>query len=228
MKRLSLGLLLSTLLFSQDLAGSETGAPLLSEQRGGWGTRAPLRNREGATLYAIGAARVDITPDYPIRLSGYGGRQKESEGIDQHLFAKALAVGSDKEGATILITVDNAAVPAYVRDEVAARLSKKAGVRNERVAVCCTHTHTAPMLKDVVPRKARKPATLLWGQTSAGFAANRRPQGGPVDHDLPVLVARDKTGSIRAVLVSYACHCTTLSDTPNHVCGDWAGYAQEY
>jgi hypothetical protein len=261
MKRLSLGLLLSTLLFSQDLAGSETGAPLLSEQRGGWGTRAPLRNREGATLYAIGAARVDITPDYPIRLSGYGGRQKESEGIDQHLFAKALAVGSDKEGATILITVDNAAVPAYVRDEVAARLSKKAGVRNERVAVCCTHTHTAPMLKDVVPTlygtdipadqqeridrytrelidkmeqaglaalKDRKPATLLWGQTSAGFAANRRPQGGPVDHDLPVLVARDKTGSIRAVLVSYACHCTTLSDTPNHVCGDWAGYAQEY
>src|ERR1051325_5328425 len=110
MKRLSLGLLLSTLLFSQDLAGSETGAPLLSEQRGGWGTRAPLRNREGATLYAIGAARVDITPDYPIRLSGYGGRQKESEGIDQHIFASALAFGADRERPAVLLCVENVAV----------------------------------------------------------------------------------------------------------------------
>ena len=30
------------------------------------------------------------------------------------------------------------------------------------------------------------------------------------------------------MLASYACHCTTLADTPNHVCGDWAGYAREY
>ena len=68
-----------------------------------------------------GAAAVDITPDYPVRLSGYGGRQNESEGIDQHLFAKALAIGSDKEGPAILLTVENVAVPAYVRDEVVSR-----------------------------------------------------------------------------------------------------------
>ena len=51
------------------------------------------------TFYAVGAAGIDITPEYPIRLSGYGARQKESEGIDQHLFAKALAIGSSKRTA---------------------------------------------------------------------------------------------------------------------------------
>jgi len=76
--------------------------------------------------------------------------------------------------------------------------------------------------------KARQPATLAWGQTRAGFAANRRTKGGPVDHDLPVLVARDKSGHIRALFASYACHCTTLGATPNRICGDWAGYAREY
>jgi hypothetical protein len=76
--------------------------------------------------------------------------------------------------------------------------------------------------------KDRQPATLAWGQTKAGFAANRRTKGGPADQDLPVLVARDKTGIVRALLVSYACHCTTLADKPNHICGDWAGYAREY
>lgn len=213
------------------------------------------------TFYAVGAAKVDITPDYPIRLSGYGARTKESEGIDQRLVAKALALGSNKEGPAVLITVENVAVPAYMRDEVAARLAKKARIRNERVAVCCTHVHTAPMLKDVcsalfgmdIPPehqqhidrytreltdkleqvalaalKARRPATLSRGQTQAGFAWNRRPQKGPVDQDVPVLVACDKSGKICALWVSYACHCTTMADTPNHLCGDWAGYAAEY
>ena len=103
------------------------------------------------TFYPVGAAQVDITPDYPIRLSGYGARQKESEGIDQHIFAQALAIGGDKKRLAILITVDNVAVPAYMREEVAARLAKKAGLRNERFAVCSTHAHTAPMLTGVCP-----------------------------------------------------------------------------
>ena len=213
------------------------------------------------SLYAVGAAQVDITPDYRIWLNGYAARQTESEGIDQHIFAQALAVGGDKKSLAVLITVDTVGVPGAVRDEVAARLAKKAGLRNERFALCSTHTHTAPMLTGSIPNifgaalppdeqarvdrytreladkleqaalaavRDRRPATLTWGQTKAGFAANRRTKGGPVDHDLPVLVARDKSGQVRALFLSYACHCTTLGATPNRICGDWAGYAREY
>jgi hypothetical protein len=213
------------------------------------------------TYYSVGAASVDITPDYPVRLSGYGLRQKESEGTDQRICAKALAIGTDREGPALLVAVDNVAVPAYMRDELAARLSRSTRVRNERFTLCSTHSHTAPMLRDVCPflfgadipsehqaridrytreltdkleqvalaaLENRKPATLSRGQTKAGFAWNRRSQSGPVDHDLPVLVARDKSGNIHAIWASYACHCTTLADTPNRICGDWAGFAREY
>jgi hypothetical protein len=213
------------------------------------------------TYNSVGVASIDITPDYPVRLSGYGARQKESEGIDQRIYAKALAIGTDREGPALLVAVDNVAVPAYMRDELTARLAKKTRVRNERLTVCSLHVHTAPMLKGVcpclfgadIPRehqaridrytreltdkleqvalaalKDRKPALLSRGQTSAGFAWNRRRQGGPVDHDLPVLVARDKAGKLRAIWATYACHCTTMADTPNHICGDWAGFAREY
>ena len=213
------------------------------------------------TFYAVGAARVDITPDYPIWLNGYAARQNESEGVDQRIYAQALAIGSGKRKLALLLTVDNVGVPRAVRDEVAARLARKAGLRPERFALCSTHTHTAPMLSNAIPNifgatlppdqqgrvdrytseltdkleqaalaalKARQPATLAWGQTRAGFAANRRTQGGPVDHDLPVLVARDKSGHVRALFTSYACHCTTMGATPNRICGDWAGYAREY
>jgi len=73
----------------------------------------------------------------------------------------------------------------------------------------------------------RQPATLGWALGEVGFAANRRTQGGPVDHSLPCLVVRsaDDSNSIRAIYTTYACHCVTLSH--NLVDGDWAGYAVE-
>jgi len=73
--------------------------------------------------------------------------------------------------------------------------------------------------------KDRQPARLAWGQGSARFAKNRRTAGGPVDHDLPLLRVTSPEGRLRAVLVSYACHCTTLGGDVNATHGDWAGSA---
>jgi putative membrane-bound dehydrogenase-like protein len=71
--------------------------------------------------------------------------------------------------------------------------------------------------------KDLKPAKLEWGVGKVSFAMNRRTKGGPVDHDLPVLFVKDEKGKVRAVYLSYACHCVTLSH--NKLGGDWAGYA---
>jgi hypothetical protein len=50
---------------------------------------------------------------------------------------------------------------------------------------------------------------------------------GAVDHDFPILTVRAADGSLRAALVSYACHATTLGGSDNFVHGDWPGAAQE-
>lgn len=94
---------------------------------------------------------MDITPDYPVRLSGYGSRREPNAGVAQHIFAKALAIGSDEEGPAILVTVDNCGVPASMRAEVLRRLAAKNQVRGERFAVASSHTHCAPMLAGVIP-----------------------------------------------------------------------------
>ncbi|MFO1482621.1 MAG: neutral/alkaline non-lysosomal ceramidase N-terminal domain-containing protein [Verrucomicrobiaceae bacterium] len=99
----------------------------------------------------VGAASVDITPDYPVRLSGYGSRRAPNAGISQHIFAKALAIGSDADGPAVLVTVDNCGVPAAMRDEVVRRLKTKSKVIDERFAICSSHTHCAPMLIGVLP-----------------------------------------------------------------------------
>jgi hypothetical protein len=76
------------------------------------------------------------------------------------------------------------------------------------------------------------PATLKFGQGFAGIAVNRRraypdsrDRPGPVDHDVPVMTIRKPDGSLRAVLVGYACHATVLNIY--QISGDWPGFAQE-
>ena len=97
----------------------------------------------------VGVAEEDITPDYPIRLMGYGSRKTESAGITSKLKARALAIGADQSaegGPAVLVAVDNCAVGANVTEEVATRLKNKVGLKRERFAVCSTHTHCAPAL----------------------------------------------------------------------------------
>ena len=82
------------------------------------------------------------------------------------------------------------------------------------------------------------PATLAWGEDSASFGVNRRENPekemparraagtlrGPSDPRVPVLAVHDARGTLTALLVSYACHNTTLSFYQWH--GDYAGCAQ--
>src|SRR5438477_963486 len=213
-----------------------------------------------ARTYSVGVAKVNITPDYAIRLSGYGDRRTVSEGVAQQIWAKALAIGTDQEKPVIWITVDNCGLSAQICNEVAGRLRAKARIPRERIAFCSTHTHTGPCLsgvlpnlfsQDIIPEEQatidrytkelsdkleqvalaaladRRRAQLSWGQGIVNFAQNRRTVGGPVDHTLSLLRVSDAQGKVRALLLNYACHCTTLGGGFNKVHGDWAGCAQE-
>ena len=99
----------------------------------------------------VGVAKVDITPDFPVRLSGYGNRRTESDGVEQRIFVKALVIGSDADGPALLLTVDNCGVPGSMREELIRRLATKSKVTAGHVAICSSHTHSAPMLAGVLP-----------------------------------------------------------------------------
>lgn len=99
----------------------------------------------------VGAAKIDITPDYPVRLSGYGNRRLESEGVAQRLWAKALALGDGDAGPAVLITVENCGMTPAIAESVAQRLHDQAGVRRERLAISASHSHSAPCLTNWAP-----------------------------------------------------------------------------
>jgi hypothetical protein len=72
------------------------------------------------------------------------------------------------------------------------------------------------------------PARLVFGRGEAGFGANRRQAGGPVDHEVPVLRIEDENGKLRAVVFGYACHNVTLDGNFYQYHGDYAGAAQQW
>lgn len=220
----------------------------------------------------VGVATVDVTPSYPIRMTGYGSRKTESEGVESRLFAKALAIGGDADGPCVLVAVDNCAVPGWIVEEVATRLKTAVKLPRERFVVSATHTHTGPALSKSIPTifggplpadqqgrvdrytreltdaiekaalqalGARSPGRLSWAEGTLAFAANRRVlkdgvwagfginPNGTADRRMPAIRVTDLDGKLRAVLIGYACHCTTLGGDFNKICGDWAGYACE-
>ncbi len=82
-----------------------------------------------------------------------------------------------------------------------------------------------------------QPATLSFGRGAAHFGINRRVnrdgrfvfgsnKDGVKDDDVPLLQVKSADGRLRAVLLSYACHNTTLTDTFYQFNGDYAGYVQ--
>ena len=229
-----------------------------------------LSSALAAAPVPVGAARIDITPELPIRLTGYTNRPTEADRVGERIQARALAIGGDAEGPAIVIVAEVLAVPERLTEAVVAGIRARHPVPRERIAVCVTHQHTGPVIAGTAPfifsrdlpadeltrieryaatleRKLievalaalanRRPAELSWAQSRVDFAVNRRrivdgkavgytdQPGGPVDHALPVMRAAEAGGSVRAVLLNYACHCTTLKGGDNFVHPDWAGDA---
>src|SRR6188768_4033630 len=104
-----------------------------------------------ALAHEVGVASIDITPDYNVRLNGFGHRKSESAGVTAHIHARALAFRDATNGPAVLVTVDSLGVPDYMTTEVAARLKKSSNLDPSRFAVTSTHTHTAPALKNCCP-----------------------------------------------------------------------------
>jgi hypothetical protein len=73
----------------------------------------------------------------------------------------------------------------------------------------------------------RKPAIVAWGQGQVSFAENRRTAGGPVDRSMPLIRINNLDGTLRGILVNYACHGISLGPDVNEIHGDWMGEAQK-
>jgi hypothetical protein len=216
---------------------------------------APTISADAPLEWKVGSAATVITPQESMLMAGYASRKEPSEGTEQELFGKALAI-EDRGGKRVLIiTLDLIGVSAKLREAVTERLAEKFKLPAEAIVMNASHTHCGPaytstdaqpyfdsLVEKLVDVSSRaigemKPATLSYSTARCGFAMNRRTPtatgyknhpnpDGVVDHSVPVISVRDAEGKLRSVLFGYACHNTTMGF--RKFLGDYAGYAQEY
>ncbi|WP_339922764.1 hypothetical protein [uncultured Cyclobacterium sp.] len=98
----------------------------------------------------VGLARVVITPEIPVRLTGYSSRDIPFEGVEHELWAKAMAFGEEEKGYRIIITVDLLGIPHQVTERVRDALAKEIGISAANLSICASHTHSGPQIGNIV------------------------------------------------------------------------------
>ncbi len=106
-----------------------------------------FQQKESTTnvVIEIGTGRIDITPDYPIRLTGYGNRTRVFDSVEQKLWGKALLLHQKGKQTMVWVTVDLVGFPGFLSDELFQRLSRKIGLTDRaQLVISATHTHNGP------------------------------------------------------------------------------------
>ncbi len=100
--------------------------------------------------WKAGVSRVDITPGESIWLAGYGARTKPSEGVQQHLYAKALALQDGINPVSVIVTSDLLGFSRSMALTVADRVRRKYGMTRDRLVLNASHTHSGPVTGQVL------------------------------------------------------------------------------
>ena len=98
------------------------------------------------TDWKVGLASVDITPETPVPMGGYGGRDAPFEAVEQPLFAKALAIEDNAGKRALLITADILGFTNERSERMAARLGESDRIAREDILFNASHTHSGRWL----------------------------------------------------------------------------------
>jgi hypothetical protein len=102
---------------------------------------------EPAPTWKAGAAKMVITPQDLLWMSGYGGRDHPAEGKLTELWAKALAIEDPEGHRAVVITLDLVGIPRDTSLAVREAIGRKHSLKLDQIAICTSHTHTGPVVR---------------------------------------------------------------------------------
>jgi hypothetical protein len=103
---------------------------------------------EGASQWQAGFAKVVITPDEPMWMSGYAGRTAPSDGKIHDLFARAAALRDPAGKTVVMVSTDLIGVPAGMAQLVSQAVEQQHAIPRANLMLTCSHTHCGPALDD--------------------------------------------------------------------------------
>ncbi len=96
--------------------------------------------------WRAGVARVNITPEKSMWMSGYAARNRPAQGKLTDLWAKALVLQDAQGNKAVLITLDLVGVDRRLGRSVRQQVARRLGIPLAAVALNVSHTHTGPVV----------------------------------------------------------------------------------
>jgi Neutral/alkaline non-lysosomal ceramidase, N-terminal len=106
-----------------------------------------LSHAQDGDTWKAGVAKVKITPEKLMWMSGYAARDKPAEGKLTDLWAKALALEDPNGKRCLLITMDLVGIDRPLSQAVCAEIMKKHGLPREAIILSVSHTHCGPVVR---------------------------------------------------------------------------------
>ena len=93
----------------------------------------------------VGFARVNVTPDNNVNISGGDSKNRISNGYRDPICVTCVAIGTG-ESRVLLYTMDYITVSSDYTDTAEAQITEATGVPAERIIMNATHTHSGPAI----------------------------------------------------------------------------------
>lgn len=91
---------------------------------------------------AAGVVKVDITPQKPVKMSGYRGRKDPSAGVHDPLYARIVAF---RHGSERLVLVSTDLIGFYSTYEpICGAICQRFDLKPQEIFLSSTHTHSGP------------------------------------------------------------------------------------
>ncbi|MBN1290516.1 MAG: neutral/alkaline non-lysosomal ceramidase N-terminal domain-containing protein [Candidatus Latescibacteria bacterium] len=110
-----------------------------------FGIFSEINAAEKANLSA-GVAKVNITPQTPIPMSGYGSRKDPFQGVHDDIFARS-AVFSDGTKKAVLLSVDVIGFSHSYWEKTTKRIENETGIPQQNILLAAVHNHAGPVTR---------------------------------------------------------------------------------
>jgi hypothetical protein len=96
--------------------------------------------------FQAGVARIKITPDRPMVLSGKHQRTRPAEATLHELWAKALVLQDADGRRVVLVALDLVGIDGALSGAIRDELRQRYGLERGQVALATSHTHNGPVV----------------------------------------------------------------------------------
>jgi len=125
-------------------------------------TTSPVQSEESRQILRAGAAKIDITPEKPVKMAGYGSRKALSQGIHDPLSARVIIFENNGK-RLVLVSTDLLGFYGGTAEHFRKAILNEFKLKPSELFLSAIHTHAGPGL--TIDKKKGHPNNLEYTES---------------------------------------------------------------